>query len=176
VSRVSAAEPQQQKKRPGSGRSAAGQRSRGEDELRVAFEHGRWRHFGWLLAGTAGGAFLVWKLGTVGKGVGLLLILIGLINAIRFARTLMQPAGVIEVDDEAVELPEGLCRKDVHRVPFAGIRHVFFLRRSVPWTLTGPVLVIETDERVYRYPRDWFASDSDQRRVAHAIHRRLETT
>jgi hypothetical protein len=34
-------------------------------------------------------------------------------------------------------------------------------------------LVIETSDERFVYPRDWFASDSDQRRVAHALGRRL---
>lgn len=146
-----------------------------EDRFQVAFEHGRWRHFGWLVAGLLAGGFLLVKLGTVGKAVGVALILIGILNGVRFARTLMHPAGSIEVDEEGVALPDGLCRKGSCRVGYGGIRHAFFLRRSVPWTLTGPVLVIETEDRVFRYPRDWFTSDSDQRRVAHAIHRRLES-
>jgi hypothetical protein len=75
-----------------------------------------------------------------------------------------------------VRLPDGLCVKGARTVPWDGIRHVFFLRRSVPWARTGPILVIETEDRTFSYPRDWFASDSDQRRVAHAIFRRLGRT
>ena len=37
-----------------------------------------------------------------------------------------------------------------------------------------PVLVVETDERIITYPRDWFRSDSDQRRVSQAIHRKID--
>jgi hypothetical protein len=157
-------------------RARAAQRaSRADDgEFKVVLEHGRWRHFGWLVIGTGLGVFLVWKLGAVSKGLGIALLILGAINLIRFVRTLLRPAGSIEVSEEAVRLPEGLCRGKSHRVEYAGIRHAFFLRRAVPWTRTGPILVIETDVETFSYPRDWFSSDSDQRRIAHAIHRRLE--
>ena len=145
-----------------------------DPEFRVPFEHGRWRHFGWMAAGAVVGVLLIWKLGTVGKGVGVLLLALGAVNLVRFARTLLQPAGEIEVNEETLLLPFGLCRKGAVRVPFDRVKSVFFLRRSVPWTVTGPLLIIQTDERAFSYPRDWFGSDSDQRRIAHAIHRKLD--
>ena len=139
----------------------------------MTLEHGRWRHFGWSAVGGALGVFLVWKLGTVGKGLGIILLVLGVVNLVRFARTLVRAAGSIAVSEEAVRLPEGLCRARAHTIEYAGVRHAFFLRRAVPWTRTGPILVIETDRGVFSYPRDWFTSDSDQRRIAHAIHRHL---
>jgi hypothetical protein len=154
------------------GRAAAA-RQESEEEFQISLEHGRWRHFGWLVVGGALGVFLLMKLGTVGKGLGVILLLLGLVNLIRFARTLLRPAGTIAIGQESVRLPEGLCRGPAHTVEYRGIRHAFFLRRAVPWTRTGPILVIETDRGVFTYPRDWFATDSDQRRIAHAIHRRL---
>ncbi len=141
----------------------------------MTLEHGRWRHFGWSAVGGALGVFLVWKLGTVGKGLGVILLLLAVVNLVRFARTLLRPAGSIAVSEESVRLPEGLCGARAHTIEYGGIRHAFFLRRAVPWTRTGPILVIETVRGVFTYPRDWFTSDSDQRRIAHAIHRRLGT-
>jgi hypothetical protein len=155
---------------------AAAARQDSEGEFQIPLEHGRWRHFGWLAVGGALGVFLVMKLGTVGKGLGVVLLLLGVVNLIRFARTLYRSAGAIAVSEESVRLPEGLCRARAHTVEYRGIRHAFFLRRAVPWTRTGPILVIETDRGVFTYPRDWFATDSDQRRIAHAIHRRLGRT
>ena len=159
--------------RPARARAGQAARQESESEFQVALEHGRWRHFGWLVVGGALGAFLLWKLGTVGKGLGVILILVGVVNLVRFARTLLRSAGSIAVTEEAVRLPEGLCRGRAHTIEYGAIRHAFFLRRAVPWTRTGPILVIETDRRVFSYPRDWFTSDSDQRRIAHAIHRRI---
>ncbi len=150
-----------------------GARAGSEGELRVTLEHGRWRHFGWIVAGLLGGGFLVWKLGTVGKGVGVVLLALAALHVYRFTRTLLRPAGTIDVRDEVVVLPQALCHKSAHELGYDKIRHAYFLRRAVPWTRTGPILVIETDDRVFTYPRDWFASDSDQRRVALAINRRI---
>ncbi|HEU5055188.1 MAG TPA: hypothetical protein VFU21_01625 [Kofleriaceae bacterium] len=152
---------------------AAAARQESESEFQISLEHGRWRHFSWLAVGSGLGIFLVWKLGTVGKGLGVVLLVLGAVNLVRFARTLLRPAGSIAVSEDSVKLPDGLCRADAHTIEYRGIRHAFFLRRAVPWTRTGPILVIETDRGVFSYPRDWFATDSDQRRIAHAIHRRL---
>src|SRR5690606_21597934 len=118
--------------------------------------------------------FLILQLGAVGKALGAVLALIGVIATGRFARTLLHPAGTIEIRADPAVLPAGLCRGEAPAVQYDEIRPVFLLRRSLPWTRTGPVLVVETDERAFADPRDWFAADSDQRRVAHAIHRRLE--
>lgn len=150
-----------------------GARAGSDSELRVTLEDGRWRHFGWVLVGLLGGVFLLWKLGTVGKGVGVVLLALAALNTVRFVRTLLRGPGVIDVGDDAVVLPQALCHKDSHTLAYDKIRHAFFLRRAVPWTRTGPILIIETDDRVFTYPRDWFASDSDQRRVALAINRHL---
>lgn len=139
----------------------------------MTLEHGRWRHFGWVVVGLLGGGFLVWKLGAVGRWVGVGLILLAALNAYRFVRTLLRRPGTIDVGDDAVTLPQALCHKDSYQLPYEKVRHAFFLRRAVPWTRTGPILIIETDDQVFTYPRDWFASDSDQRRVALAINRRL---
>lgn len=154
-------------------RGAAAARQESDGEFQVELEHGRWRHFGWLAVGGALGVFLLLKLGTVGKGVGVVLIALAIVNLVRFARTLVRPAGAIAVGGESVVLPAGLCSRESHTIPYGGVRHAFFLRRAVPWTRTGPILIIETERGVFSYPRDWFTSDSDQRRIAHAIHRHI---
>ena len=46
---------------------------------------------------------------------------------------------------------------------------MYFLRRSVPWNRAAPVLVVELGERRSLFPRDWFASEADQRHVVHAL-------
>jgi len=141
--------------------------------VEIDLEHGRWRHFGWTLFGLALGIVLVWKLGTVGKGVGILLVAIAAYNGHRFVQTLRHPAGKIRINDDGALLPEGLCRGKSPAIAVDQIRHAYFLRRAVPWTRAGPVLVVETAEQILLYPRDWFHSDSDQRRIATAINRRL---
>lgn len=150
-------------------------RSTGADEHSVAvlFESGRLRHGGWAAAGLLVGAALVWKLGVVGKGVGVALIALGLLNLVRFVRSLRHPAGELRVSDAEVRLPRGLCAADPVVVSPEQVTAAFFLRRAVPWAKAGPILVIEADGRSFAFPRDWFASDADQRRVARALNKRL---
>jgi hypothetical protein len=133
-------------------------------------EHSRWRHFGWALFGLAMGMLLLAKLGTVGQIAGLVLIALAVYRGYKFARTLFVPGGTISVQPEKVELPRGLCRGQAESFPSDQIRHAFLLRRSVPWTTTGPILVIEVGDHVFTYPRDWFGSEVDQHRIARAIH------
>jgi hypothetical protein len=150
-----------------------GRKTGGESVFQIELEHGRMRHLGWVLVGAIGGVLLLWKLGAVGKALGIFMLGMSAANIYRFVRTLLNPAGRIELQDDAVVLPETLCHKGAHTVPYERVRHAYFLRRAVPWSRTGPILVVETDERVFTYPRDWFTSDSDQRRIALALNRRL---
>ena len=46
---------------------------------------------------------------------------------------------------------------------------MYFLRRSVPWNRSAPVLVVELGPKAMAFPRDWFASEADQRRIVHAL-------
>jgi hypothetical protein len=147
-----------------SGRSKKRKRTKdaAERSIAISLEHGRWRHF-----------VLIWKIGTVGKGVGIVLLIIAAINLRSFVQTLLHAAGDIKVSESEVELPVGLCRGQPSKFTFADIKHAFFLRRAVPWTRAGPVLIVEAQDQIFTYPRDWFASDSDQQRVAMAINKRL---
>jgi hypothetical protein len=139
--------------------------------LTIRLESGRWRHLAWAAGGLAAGLGLLFVLGAVGKAVGALLLLMALASGISFVRTL-RPAGAIRISGESVELPAGLCARDTEAIPLSEIKHVYFLRRAVPWPRSGPLLVLETGRGVFAFPHDWFASDSDQRRVALAIHKR----
>jgi hypothetical protein len=152
---------------------AAARRSAAESTFQVTLEHGRWRHLGWVVVSAAAGGLLLWKLGVVGKAIGIILIAVGILHVYRLARTLLREPGRIEVRDDEIVLPARLCSNETHAIAYDDVRHAFFLRRAVPWSRTGPVLVIETRNQVFTYPRDWFSSDSDQRRVALALNRRL---
>jgi hypothetical protein len=125
----------------------------------------RWRHFLWAVFGLAAGGFLVWKLGAVGKGVGVVLVLAGVWATWSFLRTLLFPAGTIVLDGRRLVLPRGLCSRGTVDLSLDDVRHAYFLRRAVPWTRAAPVLVIETEKEALLYPRDWFATEADQRRI-----------
>lgn len=136
-------------------------------------EHGRMRHLGWLIIGGAIGAFLLWRLGTVGQWLGVFLMGVAAWHAFKLVRTLIYPPGTIDLQGDTVVLPTGVCQAKALETSWDKVRHAYFLRRAVPWSRTGPILVVETDERILAYPRDWFRSDSDQRRVSQAIHRKI---
>jgi hypothetical protein len=138
--------------------------------VEVTLEHSRWRHLGWALFGLAMGMLLLARLGTVGQLAGLALIAFAVYRGYRFVRTLLVPGGTISVQSEKVALPRGLCQGQAEIFASDQVRHAFLLRRSVPWTTTGPILVIEAGEHVFTYPRDWFLSEVDQHRIARAIH------
>src|SRR4051812_22278295 len=88
------------------------------------------------------GALLLWKLGTVGVWVGVVLLVIGAFRAWELAQTFMHPPGTIVVTDSKVSLPRGLyLGKPVEVAPTA-VGAVYFLRRSVPWNRSAPVLVV----------------------------------
>lgn len=149
--------------------SKSSSRKRAADEISVPLEHARWVHFGWALFCLILGGLLVFKLGTVGRGIGVFLLVLGAYRGYRFVRTLMNPAGTIDVTNDHIVLPLGLCHRHSVRIDTSEIGHVFFLRRAVPWVHSGPVLVIEVGETAYMYPRNWFLSEADQHRVVQAI-------
>jgi hypothetical protein len=133
----------------------------------------RQRAASWAVFGVIIGALLVWKLGTVGVWGGWLLIAIGLFRAYQLVQTFLHPAGKIVVSDKEVVLPRGLHRSHPVKVPPADVTAVYFLRRSVPWNRSAPVLIVELGDRAMAFPRDWFASEADQRHVVHALSRNL---
>lgn len=119
------------------------------------------------------GGLLLWKLGTVGVWVGVVLLVIGAFRAWELAQTFMHPPGTIVVTDDKVTLPRGLYLGKPVEIPPTAVTSVYFLRRSVPWNRSAPVLVVEVGERAMAFPRDWFASEADQRHVVHALLRYL---
>ncbi len=140
--------------------------------LAIGLEHQRFKHLSWMGFGIVAGIILIWKLGTVAQWVGVGLILAGGVAGYAFVRTLLFPAGTIVVDDAGVELPRGLCRGEPAKFALADVAHAYLLRRAVPWTRAAPVLVIEAGGTAYTYPRDWFLTEADQRRVVRELHTR----
>jgi hypothetical protein len=139
----------------------------------IHLEHGRGRHLTWMLVGLFAGAALLFLFGAVGKVIGLLLVIMALSSGVSAARTLRHQPGTIRVAADHAELPEGLCRGRTEKVSLSEVRHAYTLRRALPFGRTGPLLVIETERGNFAYSRDWFASESDQRRVELALNRRI---
>ncbi len=119
------------------------------------------------------GSLLIWKLGTVGVWVGVVLMVVGAFRAWELVQTFLHAPGTIRVTDSQVSLPRGLCLPKPVQVSPGDVTAVYFLRRSVPWNRSAPVLVVEIGDRAMAFPRDWFASEADQRHVVHALMRGL---
>jgi len=145
-----------------------------EKTVAVELEASRRRLVNRTILGIGFGALLVWKLGTVAVWTGWVLIALGVYRAYQLAMTFIYPAGTIEVSNDQIVLPRRIHRPHPLVVKSGTVTAVYFLRRSVPWNRAAPVLVVELDSRVILYPRDWFASEADQRQVIHALlaHRR----
>jgi hypothetical protein len=139
------------------------------DRVEVELEHSRQRKIGWAIGGPVLGLLLILKFGTVGVWAGWALVMWGLIRAAQLVQTFRHPPGSIIVTNDRVELPLGLYRAAPLTVASSDVTAVYFLRRSVPWNRSSPLLVIEVGQRALLYPRDWFASEMDQRNVLHAL-------
>jgi hypothetical protein len=144
---------------------------RGSVDVAIELEVSRQRAIGWTIFGTIVGALLIWKLGTVGVWVGFALIAIGVFRAWQLVQTFLYPPGTIVVTEREVSLPRGLCLPRPVKVEPSAVTAVYFLRRSVPWNRSAPVLVVELGPKAMAFPRDWFASEADQRHVVHALMR-----
>jgi hypothetical protein len=142
--------------------------------LAIELEVSRNRYAGWTVFGLVFGALLIWKLGTVGQWVGVVLMVLGALRAWQLLQTFLHAPGTIIVDGDEVVLPRGLCMPRPVKVPAKDVTAVYFLRRSVPWNRSAPVLVVELGPRAMAFPRDWFASEADQRHVVHALLRTRE--
>lgn len=140
-------------------------KKRVETNLIIELVHARNAHLGWLIFGTVVGGLLLWKLALVGKLVGFVLLIVAGVAGRSFLLTLLNAPGTFKAGKERIEVPHGLCRGKTVTFEYEQINHAFFLRRAVPWTRAGPILIIEADEHALAYPRDWFSSDADQQRI-----------
>lgn len=154
---------------PATGPEAESKAKPSRDEIEIELEPSRQRQIAWAFGGTIAGILLVLKLGTVGVWGGYVLIALGLFRAYQLVMSFVNPPGTIVVSDQKVVLPRGLHRGKPLEVEPAKVTAVYFLRRSVPWNRSSPVLVIELGEKAMVFPRDWFATEADQRHIVHAL-------
>jgi hypothetical protein len=143
--------------------------SRPARPTQIELEVSRQRSAGWTIFGLIVGALLIHGLGTVGVWVGIALVAAGAFHAWQLIQTVLHPPGTIVVSEAEVVLPRGVCMPRPVVVAPRDITAIYFLRRSVPWNRAAPVLIIEIGERAMAFPRDWFASEADQRHVIHAV-------
>ncbi len=140
-----------------------------EPTVEVELEASRQRLISWALFGVVFGAVMVWKLGTVGVWAGWVMIALGLFRGYQLVLTFMYPPGTFVVSEQRVVIPRRIHRPNPFAVKPSEVTAVYFLRRSVPLYHAAPVLVIELGPRALLFPRDWFASEADQRHVVHAL-------
>jgi hypothetical protein len=152
----------------GAAKSTDKQRAR-SSRTEIELEVSRGRSIGWTIFGFVFGGLLIWQLGTVGVWVGVALVASGAYHAWRLVQTLRHPPGTIVVSDREVSLPRGVCTSRPVVAKPQDVTAAYFLRRSVPWNHAAPVLVIELGAKAMLFPRDWFASEADQRHVIHAL-------
>ena len=138
-------------------------------EVAIPLEMSRQRITAWAIFGTIGGVILILEMGTVAVWAGFVLVALGLFRGYQLAQTFMRPAGTIVVSDKEVSLPRGLHTTNPIVVPPKDVTAVYFLRRSVPWNRSAPVLIVELGPKAMVYPRDWFATEADQRRIVSAL-------
>lgn len=139
------------------------------ETVTIELEVSRQRWITWAIGGVIGGLLLIWKLGTVGVWAGYVLIAIGLVRAVQLAMSFKYPAGSFVISEHKVSLPKGVHRPSAIEVEPSAVTAAYFLRKSVPWNRSAPVLVVELGDRALAFPRDWFASEADQRHVIHAL-------
>jgi hypothetical protein len=139
------------------------------ETVEVELEVSRQRWITWTIGGIIGGALLVAKLGTVGVWVGYVLIALGLLRAYQLVMSFLHPPGTFVISEHEVKLPRGVHRPHPLVVEPSAVTAVYFLRRSVPWNRSAPTLIVELGDKAMVYPRDWFASEADQRHVVHAL-------
>jgi hypothetical protein len=161
---------------PATGADNKGSPFRKEDPTRapvetveIELEVSRQRWIAWTLGGTVGGALLIWKLGTVGVWAGYVLIALGLFRGFQLVMSLVHKPGTFIISPTKVTLPRGAHRSNPLVLEPSAVTAVYFLRRSVPWNRSAPVLIVELGDKAMVYPRDWFASEADQRHVVHAL-------
>ena len=144
-----------------------------ETTLEVELTAAAWRHFTWAAVGIGIGALMIVRMGEIGLVLGGIVLIGGLIAGKSFVMSLLHKPGKIAVRENEVVLPERVCSGNEVTVPLADLRHAYLLRRHLPFNHSGPVLVVETRRGVFQYPRDWFAGETDQRRVWTTLNRRL---
>ena len=142
-------------------------------KLHIVMENNRNQLLGGLAIRIVIAGLCLVKLGTIGQIIGAAVALSAIFKVLKVYQTVVNQPGTFQVSDSEIVVPTGLCSGQSLSLKDTQLQHAFFIRKAVPWTQAGPILVIEAEDKAYSFPRDWFASDSDQLRVARALHQRI---
>jgi len=146
-----------------------------ETTLEIELDGARKKHLLWAVVGVALGIAVALYMGSsyIGWVIGAFVFFGGVKAGWAFGKTLLHPPGTIVLDEDAIVLPEGISTGASAKLLPNEVRNAYVLRRALPWSQSGPLLVVETRRGTFEFPREWFAGDGDQRRVAAALNRRL---
>ena len=144
-----------------------------KETLEIELANLRWKHLFWGAVGIGVGLFVGIHMGSIGWVIGGLVAVGGVKSAWEFVKTLLHPPGTLLVDEDRIVVPVGWSTGVSTAVPARELRHAYVVRRAVPWTQSGPILVIETQRAVFELKREWFEADGDQRKIANALNRKL---
>jgi hypothetical protein len=143
------------------------------ETVEIELEVSRQRWIAWALGGTVGGAMLIWKLGTVGVWAGYVLIALGLFRGFQLVMSFVHKAGTFVITPKTITLPRSAHRPNPLVLEPSAVTAAYLLRRSVPWNRSAPVMIVELGDKAMVYPRDWFASEADQRLLVDALRSHL---
>lgn len=135
----------------------------------IVLHTARLRHGLSAIIGVALGLVLVLKTAILGQIIGALLVAWGLYHAARWLVATNRGAATLAVRGDRVTLPRKAHKSIEAAIPTEQITAAYLLRHASPWHKAAPTLVIEAGREAFVYPRDWFASETDQRRIIDAI-------
>ena len=131
-------------------------------------------HSLWFIGSVALGFFLILKFNTVAQYLGAEFLAIAAYHLYRLIRSFLHKPGRLFLEDASLTLSNGLSHPKESTFSWDTVKHAFLLKRALPWTASGPVLVIETCDKSFLFPHEWFASDNDAKRILVAVHKKLE--
>ena len=135
--------------------------------LEIRLQHARMGHLATLVAVLAVAPLSYARLG----GAGAVLAIFCLARAVKelrlLLRTLRHSPGVIVATTDRVVLPRDVCTPNPVTLAPGEVLRAYVLRRTV--SAAGSLLVVETAQGTFEYPRPWFEKDDDQTTLATAL-------
>lgn len=119
--------------------------------------------------------FALWKMDILGKLFGVGVGLWALRAAWHLARATQHGVASIELGAHSISLPAArFANTPAANVPYEQVTSAYFLHEAVPRRWAAPVLVIEANQIAHAYPRDWFDSEADARRILATVLERAD--
>ena len=127
----------------------------------------------WVLISIVIGVLCISKLGIVAQWVGVALVLWGAYGGVQCLNALRNKPSRFVLSGDTVRLPTGIANGATVELSMESVNHVYLRRRSTPPFTSSPLLVVETENKAFTYPRDWFANEADQMLVGSVLRKRI---